>query len=160
MPTILLYLVFLAAVFGVILVFDKSKQRNSRELAAFARRRSDQIQEIEKWEQEMLDAYDSTLRTYISHLPRDVNAVLRLDRETDAGRADRPVVSPGYRAFITLTVLDRQGNVIESEDHDMYMDFAWRISVYRGGMVEVEDEVDDDFEESLKSYLEFFRNPY
>ena len=57
-------------------------------------------------------------------------------------------------------MLGRDGDVIESADHDMYMDFAWMLSISDRGSVVVCTDVDGEAVEMMQVCEAYFRDPY
>lgn len=65
-----------------------------------------------------------------------------------------------YRAFIVCKIIGNDGKVVESADHDIYMDFAWPLSSCCNGQVTVFADVDDDAIKLLQACEEYFQNLY
>mgnify|MGYP007084676590 CR=1 FL=1 len=74
--------------------------------------------------------------------------------------SDRSDFVQGYTGFIICGLYDQEGCIIQSKDHDLYLDFAWMISSYAEGMICIEDEVDKDFYDTMKICEDYFMNPY
>ena len=130
-------------------------------------------------EQEIEQRYQTTLKPYLSQIS-DLGFSYEIHlswKNTCTGvlYKIRPEVINGYASFITLQIKEQSGEIVESTDHDMYMDFAWivseykvskykvskyKVSKYKGNVVHVFDNVDDDAVETLDDCINFLKNPY
>ena len=73
----------------------------------------------------------------------------------------RPAIRDGYMSFVCWQVLTAEGKIVESEDHDMYMDFAMQIGGCRDGVVWVDDAiVNDELHEYRQMVEDYLTDPY
>lgn len=120
-------------------------------------------------EQEIEQRYQTTLKPYLSQIS-DLGFSYEIHLSWKNTRTGvlykiRPEVINGYASFITLQIKEQSRKIVESTDHDMYMDFAWivseyKVSKYKGNVVHVFDNVDDDAVETLDDCINFLKNPY
>ena len=126
---------------------------------------SDQIDMIDAAEKDILFQYKKVLAIYAKKIRKyraTMNVFLGWKNSISniVYNSHRPPITSGYMAFICCQILNPEGKIVESEDHDMYMDFAWMISVYENGLVFIEDKVDDDLSDQMRSIEEYFEDPY
>lgn len=115
-------------------------------------------------EQEIEHRYHTTLEPYLSHIS-DLGFSYEIYlawKNTLSGilYKSRPEVVNGYASFIVLKIKEQDGKIVESTDHDVYLDFAWIVSEYTGNVVRVYANVDDDAVETLDDCINFLTNPY
>ena len=113
---------------------------------------------IARLENTVLNKYKSVLKTYEEKFYR-YGAHLKIN--ISWGRLDditnyRPPIRSNYCSFITCQIIDKHDNIIESDDHDTYMDFAWPLSIYHNGGVYVYTEIDDDLFELMDACEDYF----
>lgn len=72
---------------------------------------------------------------------------------------ERQNASP-YRAFVVCKIIDNTGHIVESKDHDMFMDFAWPLAFSANGYVSVYVDVNDDAVALLQACEEYFQHPF
>ena len=110
----------------------------------------EETQAIQQAEETTLERYRAALREYAKAFARyGASTVLEIQREPNSSRA-----------WIACRVLGRDGEVIESADHDMYMDFAWMLSISDRGSVVVCTDVDGEAVEMMQVCEAYFRDPY
>ena len=72
----------------------------------------------------------------------------------------RPEIDSTYEAIIVCRGFDSSGHIVESSDHDFYMDFAWFLSKYGGGEIVVFEDIDGEMHELLQTCDDYFAHPY
>ena len=117
-----------------------------------------------KIEERVLDEYRRVLDKYVSLFRRfDATCNVRLSwKNSQSGIIydERPIISDGYHSYVTCTVYNASGLIVESLDHDMYMDFAWGVSVCKNRIMYIDDSIDDDLFSAMESCLDYFNDPY
>lgn len=115
-------------------------------------------------EQEIEQRYQTTLKPYLSHISDlgfsyEIYIAWKNTLTGDLYKI-RPEVINGYASFIVLKIKEQSGEIVESTDHDVYLDFSWIVSEYTGNVVRVYDNVDDDVVSTLDDCINFLKNPY
>ena len=124
----------------------------------------DDVSRIVEIEERALDEYRRVLDQYAAMF-RKFNAVLDVQLSWKNAKEDvlyneRPAIIDGYNSFVTCAVRGADGAIIESMDHDMYMDFAWFVSICEKGVVCIDDSVDDELFSLMECCMDYFLDPY
>lgn len=72
----------------------------------------------------------------------------------------RPIIQNGYMSFVCWQVCTPEGRVVESEDHDAYLDFAIQIGDYNNGVVKIDNCINDELYEYKEMIEAYFADPY
>lgn len=122
------------------------------------------LSSLYKLEQETAQKYRKALAPYLSYIPE-----LGLSYEmymawknTQSGNLynDRPPINDGYAAFIVFKIKKQSGKIVESTDHDVYMDYSWIVSEYSNGIIHVYDDVNEEATTTLEDCIIYLQNPY
>ena len=116
---------------------------------------------ISAMEERTLNLYQKSLASRVKKIENyGVKCLLGLSWKIENTIIDdqRPKISEGYRAFITISVCNASGEVVESLDHDVYMECAYFVSQYYKGCVHIYDTVDEEAYEALEDFLRYFEN--
>lgn len=109
------------------------------------------IRSITKAENEAFALYAPIFKSYSDKFSRyAIRLYAGIEREN---------TSP-YRSFIVCKVIDNKGHIVESKDHDMFMDFAWPLAFSANGYVSVYVDIDDDADALLQTCEDYFQHPY
>lgn len=124
----------------------------------------DDVSRIVEIEERVLDEYRRVLDAYAA-IFREFNAVLDVQLSwknaiEDVLYDERPAITDGYNSFVTCAVRGADGAIIESLDHDMYMDFAWYVSICEKDVVCIDDSVDDELFSFMECCMDYFHDPY
>lgn len=125
----------------------------------------DQVDEIRKQENFILERCKEAIRSFEQNVYKERGIVFRaflLWKDGISGRIydiQRPVIRNGYMSFVCWQVLTAGGEIVESKDHDMYMDFAIMIGRCSDGVVCLDDSIDElyEYNEMVEDY---FADPY
>ena len=127
--------------------------------------RPGQLDEICNHENYILERCKETIHSFEQNTYRGRGITFRvlLARKDDiSGRIydiQRPVIQNGYMSFVRWQVLTTEGKIVESEDHDMYMDFAIQIGWCSNGVVCLDDSIDELYEYNAM-VEDYFADPY
>lgn len=128
---------------------------------------SDSFEEICGQENFLLERCKEAIHAFEQNAYRERGIVFRVFlawKDALGGRTydiQRPAARDGYVSFVCWQVLTAEVKIVESEDHDVYMDFAMQIGDYRDGVVCVDDSiVNDELHEYMELVEDYFANPY
>ena len=114
---------------------------------------------IQAMEEKTLRLYQESLDSRVKKLEKyGVKCLLGLSWKTGNTIIDdqRPKIGEGYCAFITISVRNASGEIVESDDHDVCMDCAYFVSQYCKGSIQVYNAVDEEAYEALDGFIEYF----
>ena len=124
-----------------------------------------QLDEICEQENLILEKYKGVIRSFAQNAYKERGVVFRVFlawKDDICGRTydiQRPVIQNGYMSFVRWQVLTAEGKIVESEDRDVYMDFAIMIGRCITGVVCLNDSIDElyEYNEMVEDY---FAGPY
>ena len=124
-----------------------------------------QLDEICERENLILERYKGVIRSFAKSAYKERGVVFRVFlawKDGIRGRTydiQRPVIQNGYMSFVRWKVLTAEGKIVESEDRDVYMDFAIMIGRCINGVVCLNDSIDElyEYNEMVEDY---FADPY
>lgn len=124
-----------------------------------------QLDEICEQEDLILEKYKGVIRSFAQNAYKERGVVFRVflawkdDISDRIYNIQRPVIQNGYMSFVCWQVLTAEGKIVESEDHDVYMDFAIMIGRCSNGVVCLNDSIDElyEYNEMVEDY---FADPY
>ena len=124
-----------------------------------------QLDEICERENLILERYKGVIRSFAKSAYKERGVVFRVFlawKDDICGRTydiQRPVIQNGYMSFVRWQVLTAEGKIVESEDRDVYMDFAIMIGRCINGVVCLNDSIDElyEYNEMVEDY---FADPY
>ena len=124
-----------------------------------------QLDEICERENLILERYKGVIRSFAKSAYKERGVVFRVFlawKDGIRGRTydiQRPVIQNGYMSFVRWKVLTAEGKIVESEDQDVYMDFAIMIGRCINGVVCLNDSIDElyEYNEMVEDY---FADPY
>ena len=125
----------------------------------------DQLDEIRKQENLILERCKEVIRSFEQNTYKERGIVFRVFlswKDGISGRIydiQRPVIRNGYMSFVCWQVLTAEGEIVESEDHDTYMNFAIMIGRCCNRVVCLDDSIDElyEYNEMIEDY---FADPY
>ena len=109
----------------------------------------EKFDEIRRYEDGILAKYKSALARAF----REYGAELRVYLSSGSYKNE-------YMDFVACEVRDSDGRIIESQDGDLTMDFAWPVAIYKNARVYIDDDVSDDLPEDMECCADYFKNPY
>lgn len=123
------------------------------------------LDEICEQENLILERYKGVICSFAQNAYKERGVVFRVflawkdDISDRTYNIQRPVIQNGYMSFVCWQVLTAEGKIVESEDHDMYMDFAIMIGRCSNGVVCLNDSIDElyEYNEMVEDY---FADPY
>ena len=123
------------------------------------------LDEICERENLILERYKGVIRSFAKSAYKERGVVFRVFlawKDGIRGRTydiQRPVIQNGYMSFVRWQVLTTEGKIVESEDQDVYMDFAIMIGRCINGVVCLNDSIDElyEYNEMVEDY---FADPY
>ena len=124
-----------------------------------------QLDEICEQENLILEKYKGVIRSFAQNAYKERRVVFRVFlawKDDICGRTydiQRPVIQNRYMSFVRWQVLTAEGKIVESEDRDVYMDFAIMIGRCINGVVCLNDSIDElyEYNEMVEDY---FAGPY
>lgn len=124
-----------------------------------------QLDEICERENLILERYKGVIRSFAKSAYKERGVVFRVFlawKDGIRGRTydiQRPVIQNGYMSLVRWQVLTTEGKIVESEDQDVYMDFAIMIGRCINGVVCLNDSIDElyEYNEMVEDY---FADPY
>ena len=124
-----------------------------------------QLDEICERENLILERHKGVIRSFAKSAYKERGVVFRVFlawKDGIRGRTydiQRPVIQNGYMSFVRWQVLTAEGKIVESEDQDVYMDFAIMIGRCINGVVCLNDSIDElyEYNEMVEDY---FADPY
>lgn len=124
----------------------------------------DEVSLIIQAEESTLARYRTVISTYAEKFkPYKVSMVVEIGwgvGDHGSGLNTRPEIQTDYSAFIVCKIFNRDGHIVESDDHDIYMDFAWPLSAFVDNHISVYLDIDEDLFDMMESCENYFRHPY
>lgn len=115
-------------------------------------------------EEATLARYRRAISTYAKKFKRygvSITVEIGWGMATHHNESDvRPKIESTYSAFIVCKIMDRDGHIVESNDHDMYMDFAWPLSRCVNNRVLVFLDIDEDLFDLMSTCEDYFHHPF
>lgn len=129
--------------------------------------RPDSFEEIRRQENFVLERCKEAIHAFEQNAYKERGIAFRVflawndDLSGRTYEIQRPAIRDGYMSFVCWQVWTAEGKIVESEDHDMYMDFAMQIGGCRDGVVWVDDAiVNDELHEYRQMVEDYFADPY